>query len=364
MRVLPLQETHASLGARFTSVNGVDLVAHYGDAPGEYRALTDTAGVLDLSARGRLCLTGQDRQRFLNGQVTNNVKDLQPGQGCYAALLTPKGKVQADLYIHALAQELLLDFEPGQLEAVSRRIEKYLIADDVQLVNVTPHYGLLSVQGPHARAVVESLNLGVALPTAPCHSVTVQHPAWGELCLANVPRLLTCGVDLFVPVSALESVWTALLAAAARAGGRAAGWEALETARIEQGIPRFPVDMDDTNLAPEAGLDTRAISYTKGCYTGQEVIARIRTYGQVAKHLRRVAWQQSAKVLPQKGDKVFEGGKEIGYATSSTYSPALKSNLALVYIRREYDRPGREVELSAGAERFRATILETGPAGV
>ncbi|MCX8157720.1 MAG: aminomethyl transferase family protein [Verrucomicrobiae bacterium] len=362
--MLPLQETHAALGGRFLSVNGVEVVAHYGDAAGEYRALVETAGVLDLSARGRLCLTGQDRQRFLNGQVTNNVKDLLPGQGCHAALLTPKGKVQGDMYIHALAQELLLDFEPGQLEKVTQRLEKYLIADDVQIVNVTPHYGLLSVQGPQAVAAVEALGLGGAIPATTCHSVVVQHAAWGELCVARVPRLLSCGVDLFVPVAALEAVWTALLAAAARVGGRAAGWEAFETARIEQGIPRFPVDMDETNLAPEAGLDTRAISYTKGCYTGQEVIARIRTYGQVAKHLRRVRWEGDAQVLPQKGDKVYEGGKEIGYATSATHSPALKSNLALVYIRREHDRPGQEVELMVGGGRVRAVILETGPAGV
>lgn len=364
MHVLPMQEMHASLGARFTRVNGVEMVDHYGDPEGECRALRESAGVLDLSVRGRLCLTGKDRQRFLNGQATNNVKDLQAGQGCYAALLTPKGKVQGDLFIHALAQELLLDFEPGQLEKITQRLEKYLIADDVQMVNVTPYYGLLSVQGPQAVAVVEALRLGVAVPAVAYHSVVVQHPEWGELCAANVPRLLTCGVDLFVPAAALGSVWTALLAAAAKTGGRAAGWAALETARIEQGIPRYPVDMDESHLAPEAGLDTRAISYTKGCYTGQEVIARIRTYGQVAKHLRRVRWEGDAKVLPQKGDKVYEGGKEIGYATSATYSPALKTNLALAYIRKEQDRPGREVELGVGGARVRAVIMETGPAGV
>jgi len=362
MHLLPLQEIHASLGGRFAPVNGVDMVAHYGDVEGEYLALSQTAGVLDLSARGRLCLTGADRQRFLNGQVTNNVKDLQPGQGCYAALLTPKGKVQADLYIHALPQELLLDFEPGQLETVTQRIEKYLIADDVQLVNVTPHYGLLSVQGPQAGAVLQSL--GLPVPVGACQSTVVQHAAWGEICVANVPRLLTSGVDIFVPTAALEAAWTALLSAAARVGGRAAGWQAFETARIEQGIPRFPQDMDESNLAPEAGLDTRAISYTKGCYTGQEVIARIRTYGQVAKHLRRLRWDGDAKVLPQKGDKILEGGKEIGYATSSTYSPALKTNLALGYLRREHDRPGKEVDLKVGGETVRAVVMETGPAGV
>src|SRR6185503_13348253 len=121
--------------------------------------LRGNAGVLDMSSRSRVCVTGTDRQRFINGQVTNNVKDLKPGQGCYAALVTAKGKIQSDLFIHCLPDELLLDFEPGLTAAVTERLEKYIVADDVHLVDVGQLYGLLSVQGPKAEIVVRAIGL-------------------------------------------------------------------------------------------------------------------------------------------------------------------------------------------------------------
>lgn len=358
---LPLHELHASLGGRFISVNGLTAVEHYGDPLGEHQALRQTAGVLDLGFRGRLCLTGNDRQRFLNGQVTNNIKDLQPGQGCYAAILNHKGKMQGDLYIHALAHELLLDFEPGQAEAVTQRLDKFIIADDVQIVNVTPHYGLLSVQGPQAGAVVDGLQLGVPAPSTALQSAVVNHAVWGEICLANVARLGASGFDLFIPVAALPDVWSALLAAAARAGGRAAGWQAMETARIEAAIPRFGVDMNEANLAPEAGIESRAISYTKGCYTGQEVIARIRTYGQVARKLRLLWLEDGGEALPAPGDKVYRDGKEVGYVTSAVASPALHRRIALAYIRREHFKPEAEFVLRAAAGEIKARFPAATP---
>src|SRR6058998_3896245 len=148
MKPLVLHEFHDGLSARFTEVNGMEAVAHYGEPLEEHAALRDAAGVLYLSFRSRLCLLGADRQKFLNGQVTNNVKDLKVGQGCYAALINAKGRMQSDLNIHVLENEILLDFEPGYAAAVAQRLEKYVIAEDVQVVDVAPHYGLLSVQGP------------------------------------------------------------------------------------------------------------------------------------------------------------------------------------------------------------------------
>src|SRR6266550_8359944 len=153
MTELSLREYHQKLGARFTEVNGMEVVDHFGDPMAEYAALRESAGLLDLSGRGRLCLTGADRKRFLHGQVTNNVNDLKAGEGCYAALTNAKGKMQSDLDIYCLADELLLDFEPGFSAAVSERLEKYIIADDVQVSDLAPHYGLLSVQGPKAGSI-------------------------------------------------------------------------------------------------------------------------------------------------------------------------------------------------------------------
>ena len=358
MTALALHEFHTSLHARFLDVHGLEAVEHYGDALPEHAALRTTAGVLDLSFRSRLCLTGADRARLLNGQVTNNVKDLTAGQGCYAALVTAKGKLQSDLNIYCLAEEFLLDFEPGLAETVRQRFEKYIIADDVQVVDVAPHYGLLSVQGPQAATVIERIKLPLPLPNQRMNFTRATDATLGEIYCMNQPRTGTSGFDLFVPTAALAAVADKLIAAAREAGGCAVGFAALETARIEAGIPRFGVDMDETNLAPEAGIEERAISYTKGCYIGQEVIARIRTYGQVPRALRGLRLAPELKALPKRGDKLYLGDKEIGYVTSAVASPALKTNVALGYIRRECNQPGTELKLRTAAGESVVQVVE------
>lgn len=345
MTPLPLHEFHQSLNAAFTAVRGMELVAHYGDVPGEHAALHTAAGVIDLSARGRLCLLGADRQKFLNGQVTNDVARLRPGQGCYAALVSAKGKMHGDLNIFRLAEELLLDCEPGYHAAITQRLEQFIIADDVQIVDAAPHYGLLSVQGPRAAEIVAQLGMGVDLPGKSHDFATLKDATMGEIYLMNLPRLGSAGFDLFVPLASLGMVADKLVAAAKKSGGRACGWEALEIARIEAGLPRFGVDMDETTLPPEAGLEARAISYNKGCYIGQEVIARIRTYGQVAKSLHCLRLADNLATLPVKGDKLFKDGKEVGFITSAVNVPTSRANIALGYVRRECNAVGTELLL-------------------
>jgi folate-binding protein YgfZ len=357
MSSLALHEFHHGLGARFTEVNGAEMVNDYGDVPPEHVALRETAGALDLSFRSRVCVTGSDRVRFLNGQVTNNVKDLPTGAGCYAALVTAKGKLQSDLNIYALPNELLLDFEPGLTEAVTQRLEKFIIADDAQVVDAGLYYGLLSAQGPRAEDAVRSLGLSVEVPAKPMSFVTAEDATLGEIYLMNQPRLGTSGFDLFVPLAALGAVMDKLITACKHLGGRACGWQALETVRIEAGIPRYGADMDETNLAPEAGIEARAISYSKGCYIGQEVIARIRTYGQVAKMLRGLRLADDLKALPAKGDKLFHDGKEAGYITSAVASAVLKANLALGYVRKEVNEVGTELILKTGDGESNARIV-------
>jgi folate-binding protein YgfZ len=387
MNSLTLHDFHHGLNAGFTEVNGMEVVEHYGDSRAEYIALCDAAVVLDLGFRSRLCLTGGDRQKFLNGQVTNNVKDLKAGEGCYAALVNAKGRMQSDLNIYVLENEILLDFEPGYSAAVAQRLEKYIIADDVQVVDVAEHYGLLSVQGPKAVEVFNSLQLfeptpdpsregnqptvdgsqlpssggaKVGLPQAPTRPMSflsIKNATIGEIYLMSLPRVGTSGFDVFVPTTSLGVVADKLVSAVAATGGRACGWQALETARIEAGIPRYGLDVDETNLAPEAGIEQRAISYTKGCYIGQEVIARIRTYGQVAKALRGLLFVDSIQGLPKRGDKLYQGDKEIGHITSAVTSPALKSNIALAYVRREHNEIGTELLVRTGSGDLRASIV-------
>lgn len=354
---LLLRDFHQSLGANFSELNGAEVVSDYGDVLAEYRTLHESAGVLDLGFRSRVCLTGNDRVRFLHGQVTNDVKQLSVGQGRYSALTTAKGKMQSDLNIFCLQDELLLDFEPGLTTTVSERLEKYIVADDVQVVDVTPHYGLLSVQGPKASTVVCALGLFTGVPAAPLSLNKISDATLGEIYLMNHTRLGSNGFDLFVPLAALGAVADKLIAAAKSFGGQACGWSAFEIARIEAGIPRFGADMDETNLASECGIEARAISYNKGCYIGQEVLNRIHSVGHVNRELRKLRLAADVKTLPVRGDKLFFNEKEVGHITSAVFSPKQNCVLMLGYVRREANAVGTELILrSSTGERIAAVV--------
>ena len=391
MNPLSLREFHHGLRANFSELNGAEIVNDYGDWLAEHAALRETAGVIDLSFRSRICLTGADRVRFLHGQVTNDVKKLRVGEGCYAAITTAKGKMESDLNILALADELLLDFEPGLTEKISARLEKFIVSDDVQIVDAAPHYGLLSAQGPKAVDVVRALNLFPEIPTKQFDSLKISDATLGEIHLANNPRLdgtqgragsplpavgahgvtrpASFGFDLFIPNNFLGAVADKLIAAAKQIGGRAVGWTAFEAARIEAGVPRFGADMDETNIPLECGIESRAIVYNKGCYIGQEVINRIHSVGHVTRELRGLRLAANLESLPKKGDKLFHAGKEVGYVTSAVKSPALNAlvapkhlgeggNIALGYVRREANQIGNELTLRTVAGESPANIVE------
>lgn len=345
MERLLLREFHQAAAGRVAEVSDWEVVAEYADRRAEYEALRATAGILDLSFRGRVCLLGADRQRFLHGQVTNDVNKLRLGDGCYAALVSAKGKLQSDVNIYRLDDEMLLDFEPGLAARLTERLEKFIIAEDVQVADVSGLYGLLSVQGPKAADILRRL----ALPVPEQHRSIVKTES--EVYISRIPRLGSDGFDLFVPVDALRKVAGQLAGAATLCG-----WEAFEMARIEAGIPRFGADMDETNLAPEA-LDAAAISYSKGCYIGQEVIARVRTYGQVAKSLRRLEFEADAGEPPSRGAKLFHQGKEAGYVTSAIRSPASGAVVGLGYVRREA-AAGEELSVETQAGPVAVRVID------
>jgi folate-binding protein YgfZ len=364
MNPLMLQEFHHGLGAQFAELNGAAVVNDYGDWLTEHAALRSSAGVLDLSFRSRICLVGNDRARFLHGQVTNDVKRLRPGEGCYSAITTAKGKMESDLNIFCLTEELLLDFEPGLTAKITERLEKFIVADEVQIVDAAPHYGLLSVQGPKAAEVVRAIGLFAELPIKALASVKFSDATLGDIYLMNHARLgddLTRpdGFDLFVPNHSLGAVADKLIAAAKQAGGGAVGWTAFETARIEAGIPRFGADMDETNIPLECGIESRAVVYNKGCYIGQETINRIHSIGHVTRELRGLRLADDLETLPVRGDKLFQAGKEVGYVTSTVKSPTLNLNIALGYVRREANQMGNELvlKMAAGESAVKVVVV-------
>jgi folate-binding protein YgfZ len=267
----------------------------------------------------------------------------------------------SDLNIYALANELLLDFEPGYTQKVRERLEHFIIAEEVQVEEVAPLYGLLSIQGPKAREVVEAL--GFAVPVERMKVVWMGGAEGeSERYLVNNPRLNRTGFDLYLPAAEMPATAARLQDLASWHQGRFCGWNAFELARVEAGIPRFGADMDETTLPPEAGLEARAISYKKGCYIGQEVLSRIRTYGQVAKSLRLLALPERLAALPKKGDKLTAGGKEVGMITSAAASPARGTNMALGYVRREANALGTELTVESAAGPIVARIVEVAKA--
>ena len=287
----------------------------------EFTALTEGAGWLDQSDRSRLCLLGADRARFLHGQVTNDINGLGEFTGCYAALVNAKGKMESDLFAYRLADEILLDFEPGLTAAVQARLERYVIAEDVEIADVAPHFGLLTVQGPQAEAVLTKLDL-----SAPTEPLTVAQTE-DEIYIVHQPRLGTDGFDLFIPIDAMNA-WRERLATIAPR----CQMPAFEKARVLATIPQFGVDLTTDNFPPEGGLETRAISYAKGCYIGQEIIARIRTYGKVNKVLRGLSLEGAAAI----GDPVLHEGTPVGTLSSVCHEPSA----ALAIIKRTASEPG------------------------
>jgi folate-binding protein YgfZ len=322
-----------------------------------YRALREGAALIDRSSRGRLILTGQDRRSYLQGLLTNDIAALEAGAGCYAAYLTPQGRMIADMRVFELGDALLVDLEGHVTAAVRERWEMFIFSEDVQVADVTATTAQFGVYGPAAsRALAITLEARATgdEPT-PTPEQLDQLPllaarrwAFGAD-PAHVLRSDDVGVmgfDVVVPMERREDM-AALLQAH---GAAAIDPEAAEVTRIEAGHPRFGVDMDETTIPLEAGIEGRAISLTKGCYVGQEIIIRVlhRGHGRVAKRLVRIALAPGAPV-PAAGDRIVSGDREIGHVTSAAESLALGRPLALGYVHRDFAEPATAVEV-AGRE--------------
>ena len=331
-------------------------VTDYGDEVRELHYLMESVGLTDLSNRGRLCLLGEDRQRFLHGQVTNDIQRLRQGQGCFAAFVSGKGRVQMPVNVFHLGEELLLDFEPSSIETVRQRIESYLIADQVEVVDAGDAYGLVTLQGPQSGLCLERVLAGAVLPQVERDIVLTEGALGAGVYCARHSRLGSLGYDLYVPADQLESAILSLVEAVSLLGGGLCGSHAWDRARVCAGIPLYGQDITDAHLAPETGLELVGISYSKGCYIGQEVIARIRTYGQVNKALRSLLIM--SKGAPARtGDALFDGnGREVGRITSVAEVLRGDIQVALGYVRKEHFAPGTELTAGVGDSSYRLRV--------
>ena len=343
MIALRHHEFHDGLGARFGELNGSEIVTDYGEPGAECRFLTESVGVIDLSFRGRICVLGQDRSKFLHGQLTNEIKRLQSGQGCYSALVTNKGKIQSDLNVHCLENEILLDFEPGLTDLVKERIERFVVADDVELCDVSEAFGVVSVQGPKAAEAISKLELPMAMPDG-SHAVTwTEDETLGPIYLVCHPRLGGTGFDVYAADESVPAIADKLIAAARELDGGSVGWGAFEQVRIVTGIPRFGQDMTEDNLAPEAGIEDRAIAYDKGCYIGQEVLNRLHNFAEVSRSLRVLSLPKNAK--PSKGDAIFADDKQVGEVTSAAALPGASTPTCIGFVRKGHKEIGAKLRI-------------------
>jgi folate-binding protein YgfZ len=293
-------------------------------------------GLIDRSERGKLALTGSQAKEFLAGQVTNDVAGLEPGRGCYAAFLSHKGKMQGDLRILDLGDELWLDTERPALQALFDMIRRFKIGFDAELHKRTLERALLSLVGPRAREVAGADELPLEE-----HSSMRARRGGAEVVLVSTAD----GVDVITAAEGAGAVRAALLEAGAVEVSEAAG----DVLRVEAGRPRFGVDIDDTTIPQEAGLNERAVSFTKGCYVGQETVARLFYKGKPNRHLRGLRLDGDAST----GDVLHLGEREVGRVGTVVDSPRF-GRVALALVRREAE-PGTEL---AVGDAGRATVVQ------
>jgi folate-binding protein YgfZ len=337
-RRLPLARLHDRLGAAFEPADGVLVPVRYGPVAEEYRALREGCGLADRSWTGRLELLGADRQRFLNAYVTCDVKSLAPGEGAYGFITNPQGRILADVVVLVHEDRLWLQLPPGREEAVASHLEKYILADRVEvrrLADMLP----ISLAGPRAAAALGA----VELPGEDWrHARATIHGT--EVELQRTPRLGVEAYTLWVSASIARLLVERLLEEPAV---RPAGLEALEILRTEAGIPRCGRDFGPENFPQETGAE-EAVSYTKGCYLGQEVVARIHYRGGVQKALRGLVF--AAGSAPQPGAPLLFEGREVGAATTIVESIALGRPAGLAILHRRGAEPGTRLEIEGGGQ--------------
>lgn len=340
------QSLLAAEGAHFEPRLGHQVALAFVDQDTEYAAAHSGCVIVDSTARELVRLTGEDRLTFLQGMTSNDVSHLGPDGTCYTTFLTAKGAMVTDGWVIARSDEVFVDVEPGRGGPLVEHLSRFVVSEDVEVQEVSAQRAPLSLIGPEARRL---LSEAVGLSTPPTSTKATAGTHEGAPFFATVSRLLPeSGFDLYLPPGSLTSAWRALR----HAGATPAGWLALEQLRLEAGVPRFGQDMDEATIPLEAGLQ-RAIHYEKGCYLGQEVIARATFRGQVAKLLVGLQLEAAPSALPT---QLLREGKAVGRVTSATHSTRMGGVIGLGYVQRQCSNPGTEVRWQQEGRELRAVV--------
>jgi len=341
----PLADVHRNAGAKMGVWFGCTLPDDFGDWQREYFLAKQSVALVDKNHRAYISFTGPDRARYLNAILTNNIKDLQPSQGCISLLLNPQGRILAEIETRAESARLFCVSYEMIRERLVETLDKFIIMDDVTLTDETPRYGTLSLEGPGVSKVVREL-AGIDLASL------------GEIASAEVKmESISCtvtrktfgglpGADILIARESLESMWKILLEKTKSAGGGPMGYTALNALRLEQGVPWFGYDFGDKQIPHEAGLENSHISYTKGCYTGQEIVERVRSRGQVNR--QRVLLAFSGDAVPEPETLLTLEGKEVGHVTRAARVWDPTRIIGMGYARKEANAPGTVLQWSGG----------------
>jgi folate-binding protein YgfZ len=349
MALTPLQDAlrgqaHTGLPVRGVEYRGAESASSFGNPDGEFAALQNGCGIYDLGFRAVLLLKGEDRTRWMNGMVTNNVRDLAAGHGVYAFLLNPQGRILADLHIYNMGEALEVVTDRLQVEKIAATFDHFIIMDDVEVTNISEGWTTLGLAGPEAWKALNAAGIEVPVLEAlefvrprcncdcGCVSCTVVR---GE----DVPNE---SYEIWLAPKDVLKTWQALIAA----GATPVGSEALEMQRIAAGVPLYGVDIRERDL-PQETEQMHALNFSKGCYVGQEIVERIRSRGNVHRTFTGFLIDGAASV--RAGEKIQAGDKEVGEITSVAVLPVQggERTAALGYIRREVAMPGREVKIGS-----------------
>lgn len=338
MKRIGTYDWHQAHGAVFETFFDCEIPSHYGDFQKEYQPIRKSAAVRDVSHFGKIRVTGKDRQRFLNGMLTGDIKKLEPGKGVWALSLDVKGHIQADMKVYGHADHLLIVCQHYAVERLMKGLDRYIISEDVQMKEVTDEYGMVQILGPESEAWLRSKITG----DLPADTLSFQAGAIGGKD-AQIIRL-PAGFAVLCAMPDAVAILNVL-------DGPLAGWKAFDTYRIESGLALLGRDVTEANFAQECRW-IGALDFHKGCYLGQETMARIDAQG----HVNRVLMGFSAGTALKEGDKIMRADKEFGKITSATHSLLLGQPFAIGYLRREAAKEGESVEI--GDDRTTAIVKE------
>jgi folate-binding protein YgfZ len=348
----PLLSHHKAAGATIATFSGCALPDFFSeDWKDEWRIARETVALFDANWHAVANLTGPDRVRYLHAIVSNDVQSLAEGQGSLALLLDPRAHILAELEIYVQRDRLLALSHASVRERTMATLDKYIIMDDVALEDASARLGIVALEGPHSGTVV-SQAIGRSLDGFSEFAGERADIGGVDCYVIRRSHFGQPGIQVIAPVTQLSLVWDVLHGMVHAAHGAPIGMRALNALRLEAGVPWFPLDFDDTVIPHEAALENTHLSFTKGCYTGQEIVERVRSRGHVNR--RRVRLTFSTAEAPPSGTKLTADGTDAGHVTSGAFSPAAGTAIGMGYLRREYISPGAVVAFDAGT----ATVIE------